>query len=114
MRDWVRLPSTWIEDGGLQKFQWTNSDKCGSDNVAALMVLAPIAHGANDEGLAKCTYDALSLATGLSRAKISNGLSVLGELGVIERKPAGRSTIQLANFSLTGGWSKLPARRLYS
>src|SRR5690242_9554984 len=97
MRDWVRLPSRWIEDGGLQQLQWTNSEGSGSNNAAALMILAPIAHVADDDGLARCTYDRLTLATGLSRAKVANGLSVLAELGVIERKPSGRSTVQLTN-----------------
>lgn len=114
MRDWVRLPSMWIEEGGLQNLQWTKADSSGSDNAAALMVLAPIAHVADDEGLATCTYDRLALATGLSRAKISKGLAVLTDLGVIERKPAGRSSIRLTNFGNGHSWSKLPARRLYS
>src|SRR6266849_4559871 len=85
----------------------------GSDNIAALMVLSPIAHHADDAGLAKCTYDELCLATGLSRSKVANGLSVLEEREVIERKPSGRSTFQLANYNEAGGWSKLPARRTY-
>jgi hypothetical protein len=113
MRDWVRLPSRWIEDGGLQDLQWTKSEASGSDNAAALMVLAPIAHVADDNGVATCTYDRLTLATGLSRAKVANGLSVLANLGVIDRKPAGRSTIQLTNYG-DRSWSKLPARMLYS
>ncbi|MGY4399274.1 hypothetical protein [Bradyrhizobium sp. USDA 3315] len=113
VRDWVRLPSMWIEEGGLQGLQWTRSDTSGSDNAAALMVLAPIAHVADDEGLASCIYDRLALATGLSRVKISNGLAVLTDLGVIERKPAGRSSIQLTNFGNGHSWSKLPARWLY-
>jgi hypothetical protein len=114
MRDWVHLPSRWIEDGGLQNLQWTTSDASGSDNAAALMVLAPIAHVADDGGVATCTYDRLTLATGLSRAKVANGLSVLASLGVIERQPAGRSTLQLTNFGNGHSWSKLPARKLYS
>jgi DNA-binding transcriptional ArsR family regulator len=114
MRDWVRLPSRWIEDGGLQDLQWTRSEASGSDNAAALMVLAPIAHAADEDGVATCTYDRLTLATGLSRAKVANGLSVLASLGVIEREPAGRSTIQLTKFGNGHSWSKLPARKLYS
>lgn len=114
MRDWVRLPSRWIEDGGLQNFQWTKSEVSGSDNAAALMVLAPIAHVADDDGFAICTYDRLTLATGLSRAKVANGLSILASANLIDRQPAGRSTIQLTNFGNGHGWSKLPARRLYS
>src|SRR5258708_24216998 len=114
MREWVRMPSTWIEEGGLKSLQWTKTETSGSDNAAALMVLAPIAHHADGEGLAKCTYDLLSNATGLSRSKVSNGLSILHELGVIDREPSGRSTFQLTNFNLPGGWSKLPARALYA
>jgi DNA-binding transcriptional ArsR family regulator len=114
MQDWVRLPSKWIEDGGLKGLEWTNARGNGSDNIAALMVLAAIAHKADQDGSAKCTYDQLSLATGLSRAKVSAGLSVLAALGVIEREPAGRSTFLLANYKTGGGWSKLPARRMYS
>jgi predicted transcriptional regulator len=115
MRDWVRLPSRWIEAGGLADLQWSNGEEHGSDYAAALMVLSPIAHHADDEdGLAKCTYDLLALATGLSRAKVSAGLSVLDSLGVIEREPGGRSTFQLTNYGQAGGWCKLPAKRLYS
>jgi DNA-binding transcriptional ArsR family regulator len=114
MRDWVRLPSAWIENGGLDELHWTLSETSGSDNLAALMVLAPIAHNADEEGLARCTYDSLSLATGLSRAKVSAGLSVLAEHELIEREPAGRSTLRLENYNVAGGWSKLPAKRMYS
>ena len=66
MRDWVRLPSAWIEQGGLRRLRWSGEEPTGSDNIAALMVLSPIAHNADDEGMAKCTYDQLCLATGLS------------------------------------------------
>ena len=115
MRDWVRLPSMWIEDGGLQEFQWTQSGTSGSDYAAALMVLAPIAHVADEEtGMATCTYDRLTLAIGLSRAKVARGLSVLADLDVIARQPAGRSSIQLMNVGGGHSWSKFPARRLYS
>jgi DNA-binding transcriptional ArsR family regulator len=114
MRDWVRLPSGWIEERGLRELQWTRSETTGSDNAAALMVLAPIAHHADEEGLAKCTYDLLSLATGLSRSKVSAGLSVLQERAIIDREPNGRSTFLLKDYKLDGGWSKFPARRLYS
>lgn len=114
MREWVRLPSKWIEDGGLGELQWMASKPSGSDYAAALMVLAPLAHHANEDGLIRCTYDRLSLATGLSRAKVSAGLSVLKELDVIEREPAGRSSFQLTNYNQAGGWSKLPAAGLYA
>src|SRR3954454_20409578 len=113
MRAWGRLPSRWIEDGGLEFLDWTATTPSGADKTAALMVLAPLAHHANEGGLAKRSYDQIALATGLSRAKVSAGLSVLAELDVIEREPNGRSTFLLNNYSLAGGWSKFPAQRLY-
>lgn len=113
LRDWVRLPSRWIEGGGLKHLRW-GATGAGANNTAALMVLSPIAHLANDEdGAAKCTYSALETATGLSRAKIAGGLDVLAALGVVERAPQGRSTFRLCNYDRTGGWCKLPARRQY-
>jgi hypothetical protein len=114
MRNWVRLPSQWIDDDGLWDFQWGGGAPAGSDCAAALMVLAPIAHHADDEGLARCTYDQLSLATGLSRSKIANGLSVLNEFDLIDRAPSGRSTFKLSKYNERGGWSKFPARPLYA
>ncbi len=56
LRDWVRLPTDWIQDGGLQAFRWS-ADR-GSAQTAALMCLAAIAHHADEEtGVAKLTYD---------------------------------------------------------
>lgn len=112
--DWVRLPSAWIENKGLHQLHWSGEGK-GSDNTAALMILAVIAHHAQSEnGIARLTYDALCIATGLSRAKLSNGLDVLENIDVVERTPEGRSTYKLANFNPQIGWVKLPAKRLYS
>jgi len=116
LRDWVRLPSAWIEEGGLQRLKWTGGEyNSGADCAAALMVLAVIAHVANEQtGVASVTYDHLCGSTGLSRAKVSAGLSILEDLAVIIRSPEGRSSYQLTRFGLNEGWCKLPAKRLYS
>lgn len=111
-RKWVSLPSIWIEERGLKKFQWKNG---GSDNTAALMALIVIAHHANPEtGMAKVTYDELCIATDISRAKLSRGLSLLEERGIIKRWQNGRSSFQLVGYDLNGGWCKLPAKLLYA
>ena len=79
MHQWVRIPSGWIEEQGLRNLRW--GKRGGSGHTAALMVLAPIAHFADQSnGVAQLTYDQLQVATGLSRAKISEGLAVLDEL----------------------------------
>jgi DNA-binding transcriptional ArsR family regulator len=112
LKEWVKLPTDWIRSGGLTALRW--SPGIGSDNTAALMTLIRLAHRADDEGVAKATYDDLSLSTGLSRAKVSGGLTVLEEKNIVARIPDARSTFALVNFNPKQGWGKLPARRLYS
>jgi RIO-like serine/threonine protein kinase len=114
MQEWVRLPSAWIREQGLRELQWGRDGK-GSDNTAALMTLTAIAHHANrDSGVARLTYDALCSVTGLSRAKLSNGLDVLERIRVVERTPEGRSSYKLSNFNPNGGYAMLPAACMYS
>ncbi|MGE8131884.1 hypothetical protein ACQKQD_33685 [Methylobacterium sp. NPDC080182] len=114
LRDWVKLPSGWIEAKGLQQLHWGANGE-GSANTAALMVLAAIAHHTdNESGIARLTYNALGPITGLSRAKVSAGLDVLQNHEVIERTPVGRSSFRLANYDPAGGWVMLPAKRLYA
>jgi hypothetical protein len=114
LQKWVRLPSKWILQNGLRALQW-DRDGRGSDNAAALMTLTAIAHHANaDNGIARLTYDALCSMTGLSRAKLSNGLDVLERIKVVERAPEGRSSYKLSNFNINGGWAMLPAGCMYS
>ena len=112
-RDWVRLPSTWIDERGLAGLSW-KAGGAGSDNTAALMALTAIAHAADQEtGIARLTYDDLCDLTGLSRAKASNGLEILRGINVIERGPDGaRSTYQLVNYARSH-WAKLPVKSMY-
>jgi hypothetical protein len=112
--NWVRVPTLWIRESGLSELKW-KSGGAGSDNTAALMSLVAIAHAANqDNGIAYATYDKLCVATGLSRAKLSNGLDVLTDIKVIERIPEGRSTYRLMNYDPKMGWGKLPAKSICS
>lgn len=109
--DWVKLPTGWIEAGGLKRLRWQVQH---SDATAALMILVCLAHCADQtNGVGKATYNLLAEATGLSRTKISAALSLLEKLELIEREPEGRSTYALKGFA-TKGWGKLPARRLYT
>lgn len=112
---WVRLPSAWINAGGLSGFSWRSGGE-GADNIAALMALTVIAHTANqDSGVARLTYDEICGMTGLSRAKLSNGLDVLRKLCVVEQAgPKARSTYRLVNFDPRQGWAKLPAKSMYA
>lgn len=114
LRDWVKLPSSWIEAKGLQKLKWSK-DGVGSANTAALMCLTAVAHHADaDSGIAQITYDQLCAVTGLSRAKVSDGLDVLADLDVITRKQGGRSALGLANYDPTQAWAMIPAKKLYA
>jgi hypothetical protein len=115
IRDWVRLPSSWINDGGLAALRWRYGGE-GADQIAALMVLTVIAHAADsDTGVARVTYDHFCAASLLSRAKVSKGLDVLERIEVIEREPDdARSTYKLAKFDPNAGWAKFPAKSMYS
>lgn len=107
---WVKLPTGWIESGGLNAFRWARGE--GADQLAALMGLAVISHHIDgDSGTARLTYDDLCVKTALSRAKLSAGLGILTGRRLIERE--GRSTYHLANFDPTRGWAKFPAQGLY-
>ena len=109
---WVKLPSTWIEKHGLKRFKSKDSL---ADEIAALMVLVAIAHRSSVvDGSCRVTYEVLSAATQISRAKISSGLDVLADRGIVIREPNGRSTFQLTNFTPDGGWCQIPASRLYN
>ena len=112
MRDWVKLPSAWMEDCGLSAFRWRAG--AGSSETAALMVLLAIAHRAGlDNGIARITYDELTIATGISRTKVSDGLGILADRDLVNRAPEGRSTYQLTNYGPDHIWAALPAKPLY-
>jgi len=109
---WTRLPSAWIEMRGLLNFRWKSD---GADGLAALMALLVIAHHTDAEtGIARLTWDDLALCTGISRAKLAKGLSLLETRQLVEREAAGRSTFRLRNFGGTNVWAKIPAKPLYS
>ncbi len=109
---WVKLPNFWIEAKGLRDFRWARGE--GADNLAALMGLTVISHHIDaDSGIARLTYDELCATTTLSRAKLSAGLGVLAEHGLIEREPEGRSTYRLACYNPAARWAKFPAKGLY-
>jgi hypothetical protein len=115
IREWVRLPSDWINRGGLTLLPWKNGGK-GADHIAALMALTVIAHAADsDSGVARVTYDQICQATLLSREKVSKGLDALERIEVIEREPDGaRSTFKLVNYNTSGGWAKFPSKSMYA
>lgn len=107
----ARLPSAWINEGGLRAFSW----KGGSDETAALMLLIAIAHHADPKnGLARLTYDRLMDITHISRAKVAAGIPILIARDLIDHEPAGRSSFGLTGFGEGFKWGKLPVRGLYS
>jgi DNA-binding transcriptional ArsR family regulator len=110
---WVKLPSTWINDGQLKWFGWSRGE--GADDLAALMALMVIAHHTHrDTGYARLTWDELCSCASLSRGKLSEALKILAAMKLVERAPEGRSSFRLLNYGPEDRWAKLPARGLYS
>lgn len=107
----VKMPSAWINDGGLSNFTWKSN---GSDNLAALMVLIVITqHMDPDDGVARLTFTQLSDMAGIGREKVSRALDILEARGLIERWTDGRSTYQIVGYDQAAGWAKLPVKGLY-
>jgi hypothetical protein len=115
LRDWVMLPTRWIEDEGLRAYKWTGTGTPGSTFVVAFLALIAIAqHAEQETGVATLTYDQLTEAIGVSRTKLAAAIAVLRERRLVEKTDAlGRSGYRLVGYDLTGGWAKLPARALY-
>ena len=112
MRKWVKLPSAWMEQGGLKLFRWGRG--AGAAETAALMALLGLAHRADlDTGIAKATYDDLTTALALSRTTLADGLEILSDRGLIIREPIGRSTFELVNYGVGHAWAAIPASPLY-
>ena len=111
---WMRLPSRWIDDHGLTQLSWSHAGG-GSDNTAALMALTVIAHKIESEtGVARITYDRICDLTGLSRAKLANGLNIIKKIGVINSaSQEARSTYTLSHYN-EGAWGKFPVKSMYS
>ena len=111
---WMRLPSAWMNNHGLRRLSWSHGG-AGSDNAAALMALTVIAHEVDGEsGIARVTYDQICNVTGLSRAKLANGLDILKKIGVINPAPQEtRSMYSLADYA-NGSWGKFPVKSMYS
>lgn len=111
MQKWVKLPTAWIGDGRLKDLRWGQG--IGGTNVAGLMALAALSHRMDAvTGIAMATYDELMVATSLSRPKISDGLSLIKDMGIISALDR-RSMFQVEEYDPAGGWAKMPAKPLY-
>lgn len=107
----VKLPVRWIDAGGLKAFTWKQG---GSDETAALMLLAVLAHHMDsDDGSVRMTYDQLCQAASLSRAKVAGGLSILEARHLIERIAGQRSGFRIVDYNPLANWAKFPVRGLY-
>jgi hypothetical protein len=107
----VKLPTAWIDQGGLKAFKW---GECGGDEIAALALLTVIAHHIDkDTGVARLSYDILMEKTSLSRAKVAAGLKILIARGIVEPSVDGRGSYRLAGYNPAAGWAMFPARGLY-
>lgn len=110
MRTWAPLPTQWIERGELKQLMWQEG---GADAIASLICLILVAHHADPSGAARLTYERIGDIGGLSRAKISGGLTILEGKELVGRSD--RSTFRLIGLNMQApGWGMLPARGLYS
>lgn len=124
VKPWVKMPSRWVLDSSnpvLCQLRWMGPRK--SDQISALIIYMVLVHHANDElvaqysGVGWCalTYTRLEEITGMSRSKISGGLRVLRDIGLVDISRCGTSNFyHVADYGQYSGWAKLPARPMYS
>jgi hypothetical protein len=120
---WAKIPTRWIiQDSKLSQLTW---DKHGSDATAALILLISLAIMFNRSNIGKggkreypargfhASYEKLRDFTGLSRAKIAAGLSLLRWLQVIDVEQYGRRNwYSLTGVLKAGQWGQLPQTHL--
>lgn len=118
---WVRMPSNWIHKGGLRELRWTRSGEVSNAHkIAALQLYIAISMtcegmeiDGEDSYASSATYNKLQMMTGLSRASVAGGLSLLEKMNVIVVVREGRKNYYIpANFNGISGWCKVPYRRL--
>lgn len=129
IKPWVKMPSEWIREKRLVRIRWTDEGAPRSHKVAALQLYIAIAQTSEEQFLlghksnllmnpkiyaSAETYTALMRMTGLSRALIAGGLSVLEHEEVIKVTRDGRRNLyQIQGFNGINGWCKLPQRSLF-
>lgn len=118
---WRKIPADWIleDEGVLKSLRWKGAEK--SDYVAALMLYIALIHHTDDQdedyepATIRVTYSNLEDTTGLSRPKVSNGLSFLENNGLISKRfsKGAMNEYLITNYEKKSGWRKLPVRGLY-
>lgn len=109
---WVKMPSTWIENGDLKGFRWERGG--GANNIAALMLYAAMLHRIDAEtGLSKGTYNQFTDVLNISREKVSRGIDVLLAHKLINSDNCAQSEYRISNYDPDGGWAKFPCKRMY-
>lgn len=127
MKEWVKMPSGWLSNKSesvLKKLKWIGSDK--ANGTAALMIYIVFIHQASDsktvsrsalksEGRFQASYDLIATVTGLSRQKISAGISILESFSLIEvDRSIKPSVYRMVEYEKKSPWAKLPKKGLYS
>lgn len=124
---WIKMPTNWIHKDGLRAFGWSvrSVKVSNAHKIAALQLYVAIAMTCEDmeitnqEGpsltcfASSLTYNRLQVMTGLSRASVAGGLSLLEEKEIIKVFREGRKNYYSpADYNGVSGWCKVPYRRL--
>lgn len=124
---WCKFPSRWIRDRTLTGLTWSS---CGGDGTAALLLLVAIAVRINQATIdalreepgqpvepardIQLTYDELADMTGISRPKVSSGLKLLKEHGLVTAVKTGRTMrYALPQILTQGDWCQFPQTWIY-
>ena len=138
MQSWVKLPTRWLRQSNIQlilpTMAWRGDRK--SNYIACLMIYIVFVQHARrytnedfddianevelpyEDGEVNLSYNDLQEITGLSRVKVSSGIKLLIDYGLISRIGddniiGKKARYRLAHCEDRYGWGKLPYRKLY-
>lgn len=101
-----RCPTWWVRDGLIKDFKGGSST---GKSIAGFKCLIAITLNIDFYDLtAQISYSELERLTGLSRPMVSQGVSLLNELGILEVQKGYRHTYRLLNKPGDDRWGKLP------
>lgn len=113
MSIWAKMPSRWIQDGGLKNFHANLAGK----NAAALKIYMAVAMFANFKptpqistaGFAKLSYSDFEDVCGISRQSVCDGIALLNESAILSINKIGNSHGYTIVDYDEKGWAKIPS-----
>lgn len=112
MMKWAKIPSVWIQKGGLKEFT-AHRDIVDKISAIKLFIIFCIKmeHGKDGRFTCSLTYEQLTEIASLSRSSVRKGLIFLDSKNIIYSEGV-RNKVYIINNVGLSGWCKIPIKAL--